>query len=93
MPPNLRKFEQKVIPVRKEGAVVEKMMDGSLLVRIEDKRGPEIDDLRGGFVSEILTLLKVSQSSMIDSSNDGSSSEGLTHTGTHKSLSSLSLSL
>ena len=91
MPPDLRKFEQKVIPVRKEGAVVEKVMDASLLVeRIEAKRGPEIDDLRGGFVYEILTLLEVSQSSVIDSSNVGSSSEGLTYPGTHKSLSSLS---
>jgi hypothetical protein len=84
----VRKFEQKVIPVRKEGAVVEKVMDASLLVeKIDTKRGPEINDLRGGIFYEILTLLEVSQSSVIDSSNVGSSSEGSTHPGTHESLS------
>jgi hypothetical protein len=88
VPPNLRKVEQRVTAVRKEGAVVEEVMDASLLVEsIEVRRGPEVEDLRGGAASEILTLLEVSQSSVIDSSNVGSSSAGSTHPGTHESLS------
>ena len=88
VPPNVRKVEQRVTAVRMEGAVFEEVMDASLLVEsIKVRCGPEVEDLRGGAASEILTLLEVSQSSVIDSSNVGSSSEGSTHPGTHESLS------
>lgn len=74
--------------VRKEGAVVEEVMDASLLVEsTEVRRGPEVEDLRGGAASEILTLSEVFNSSVIHSSNIGSSSKGWTHRDTDESLS------
>ena len=88
MPPNLRKAEQRVTAVRKEGAVIENVMDALLLVESNEVRcGSEVENLRGGAASEILSLLEVSQSSVIDSSNVGSSSKGSTDPGTHESLS------
>ena len=88
MPPNLRKVEQRVTAVRKEGAVFEEVMDASLLVEsIEVKCGPEVEDLRGGAASEILTLSEVSHASVIHSSNVGSSSKGSTTPDTHEFLS------
>ena len=85
MPPTLRKVEQRVAAVGKEGAVVEEVM-ASLHAESTKRCGPEVKDLRGGAASEILTLLEVSQSSVIDSSNAGSpSGEGSAHPGTHES--------
>ena len=88
VPPNVRKVEQRVTAVRKEGAVFEEVMDASLLVEsIKVRCGPAVEDSRGGAASEILILSKVSHASVIHSSNVGSSSKGSTHPGTHESLS------
>lgn len=85
MPPSLRKVEQRVSTGGKEGAVVEEVM-ASLLEKSTERCGPEVEDLRGGAASEILILLDVSQSSVIDSSNAGSPfGEGSAHPGTHES--------
>lgn len=80
------KVEQRVSGGGKEGAVSEEVMTSQLVVS-EERCDPEVEDFRGGAASKVLTLLEVSQSSVIDSSNAGSpsSGEGSAHPGTHES--------